>query len=87
MTVETLVERESTILERIVVTPESAQGILGLRFSKEDEDRMRELMDRNNRGAIAQQERAEMETYRRIGSLLGILQARARLLLANEKAR
>lgn len=86
MTTSALAERESTILKRLVVTPESAQAILRLKFGEEDEDRMRDLMDKNNRGSIGEQERVEMETYRRIGNLLGILQARARLLLAGEEA-
>ena len=86
MTISAPVERESTIFRRLVVTPESAQAILGLKFSREDEDRMRELMDKNNKGAIGDEERLEMETYRRVGNLVGILQARARLLLADEEA-
>lgn len=48
-----------------------------LYFSREDEDRMRELMDKNNKGAMGDEERAEMEAYRRVGNLLGMLQDRA----------
>jgi hypothetical protein len=43
---------------------------------------MRELMDRNNQGLLTDSERDEMEGFRRVGTLLGILQARARLALS-----
>ena len=42
---------------------------------------MRELMQRNNQGSITERERAEMESYRRVGTFLGVVQARARLHL------
>jgi hypothetical protein len=43
---------------------------------------MRELMDCNNQGLLTDSKRVEMEGVRRVGRLLGILQARARLALA-----
>jgi hypothetical protein len=44
---------------------------------------MRELMDRNNQGLLTDAERVKMESFRRVGTLLGILQARALLALGN----
>lgn len=76
------VDHETSIFERLVVSPESAEAILSIKFTPEDEDRMRALMDRNNQGTISQEEMEEMEAYSRIGSFLGILQAKARLYLS-----
>lgn len=79
----TTVEFDSSILERLVVSPDSAEAVLSMKFSPEDEEHMRELLDRNNKGTITEEERQQMESYRRIGTFLGILQARARLYLNN----
>jgi hypothetical protein len=75
------VVHESAIMERLVLSPEKAEAIASLSFAREDQERMRELMDRNNQGLLTDSERAEMESFRRVGTLLGILQARARLAL------
>ncbi len=72
---------ESSILDRLVLPPESARAVLAIKFPAEDEERMRELMDRNNRGTITAGELAEMEGFRRVGTFLGVLQAKARLQL------
>jgi hypothetical protein len=77
---------ESSILERLVVPPESAKAVLSIKFPPEDEERMRELMERNNRGTITEREEAEMEGYRRVGTFLGIMQAKARLHLKQSGA-
>ena len=63
------------------MSPESARAVLSIHFSSSDEQRMRELMDKNNTGAITPAEQAEMEAFRRIGSFLAIMQATARLHL------
>ena len=77
---------ESAIIERLVLSPEKAEAIVSLAFSPEDEQRLRELMDRNNQGSLTDAERAEMEGFRRVGALLGILQSQARLALAKSRA-
>jgi hypothetical protein len=77
---------ESAIMERLVLSPEKAEAIVSLGFSPEDQERMRELMERNNLGALTDSERAEMEGFRRVGTLLGVLQSRARLALAKRQA-
>jgi hypothetical protein len=74
-------QHEAFIFERLVVPPEFAQALTALRFSSEDEARMRELMERNNQGALTPDEAAQMEAFRRIGSFLAIIQAKARLHL------
>lgn len=77
---------ESAIMERLILSPEKAEAIVSLAFAREDQERMRELMERNNEGLLTDSERAEMEGFRRVGTLLGILQARARLALGNTNA-
>ncbi len=72
---------ESSILDRLVLPTKSARAVLAIKFSADDEGRMRELMDRNNQGTLAACELAEMEGYRRVGTFLGVLQAKARLHL------
>lgn len=75
------VQYEASIFERLVVAPESAQALLSVRFSPQDEDRMRELMEQNNQGALGAEEQAEMEAFRQVGAFLAIAQAQARLRL------
>jgi hypothetical protein len=75
------VQFEASILDRLLVAAESAQAVLSIRFSSPDEERMRHLMERNNQGTISEEERAEMEAYRRIGSFLAIAHAKAHLQL------
>ena len=75
------VQHEASIMERLVIDPESAKAVLSMRFAPADEERMRNLMDKNNQGIISAEEQAEMEAFRRIGSFLAIAQAKARLHL------
>ena len=82
----TAIIHESAIMERLIFSPEKAEAIVSLAFSPEDEERMRELMERNNQGPLTDTERTEMEGFRRVGTLLGILQSRARLALAERPA-
>jgi hypothetical protein len=77
---------ESSIMERLVWSPDKAEAILSIAFSPEDIERMRHLMDRNNEGTLSQEERAEMDDFRRVGTFLAILQARARLFLESGNA-
>lgn len=42
---------------------------------------MRELMEKNNQGLLSPEEKAEMEAFRRVGTFLGVLKARAQLQL------
>lgn len=63
---------------------DAARALSALRFSSSDVERMRELMEKNNQGSLTTDETAEMEAFRRIGSFLAILQAKARLQLARD---
>ena len=58
-----------------------ARALLRLKFSEAQNDRMWELADKANRGTLSEEERGRMESFRRVGNLLALLQARARLVL------
>jgi len=76
-----MVQYETSIFERLLVAPGAAEAVLSIRFSPDDEARMRELMDKNNRGTITAEEQAQMEAFRQAGSFLAIAQNTARLQL------
>jgi hypothetical protein len=75
---------EIVIFQRVLgngkrdLAPALARYILTLGFSDEDKARMHELAVRNQEGALAPEEKEELEGYARAGCLLGILQSRAR---------
>jgi hypothetical protein len=65
--------------------PEAAQSILRWKFSGKSIKRMNQLADRNRRGVISAAEREVLERYLRVGSLVNLLQAKARLSLQKQK--
>jgi hypothetical protein len=67
--------------ERDHLSPEAARFFLKLIFSEAQNVEMRMLADKNNRGELTEAERAVMESYRRVGQFLAIMQAKARLAL------
>jgi hypothetical protein len=75
------IEYETLILARLLVTPAAAQALLAVRFNADDEERMRDLMEKNNHGTITEDEHFEMEAFRRVGSFLAVAHAKARLQL------
>jgi hypothetical protein len=89
MSTENHVVTEAEILERVVMSdqpgmsPESARALLDLRFDSCAINRMQELAEKNRAGALTKDERQEMETYARVGNLLNIVQAKARLALSS----
>jgi hypothetical protein len=82
----------ATLLDRIfdpfgaVLTPESARRIADWRADEETERRLDEQGDKCNEGALSAAEREEYETYVRAIDFIGILQAKARALLARHGA-
>ena len=83
---------ESDILEQLVThehagfSPEAARTLLHLRFGPEAIRRMSELAEKNRQGILTAEERADLEKYLRVGNFINILQARARLALADAAA-
>jgi hypothetical protein len=61
--------------------PEVAQSVLSWKFKQRAVTRMDELDERNRSGAISPDERDELEKYLRVGTLINLLQAKARLSL------
>ncbi len=80
----TMTQIEASILSRLVEpeTPslslEAARSILAIEFSKEDVDRMHELLEKANSGTITPNEQDEANSYERIGHMLALLQSKAR---------
>ena len=78
----------STVLDRIfdpisdVLTPESAQRLVAWRADEPTQRRLDELGDKCSQGDLTAAERDEYETYVRAIDFIGILQAKARALLA-----
>lgn len=60
---------------------ETAEAILRLAFRDSAKARMRELLDRNNRGVLTPDEQQALEKYLRVGQFLDLIQAKARLSL------
>jgi hypothetical protein len=79
---------EADILAEVIapedgdMTVEAAESILKWRFSSRAARRMRRLLDRHNQGVLTVEEEAQLERYRRVGLLLDLVQAKARLSLA-----
>jgi hypothetical protein len=75
---------ESTILSRVIapdegtLSVEGASALLSLKFSEEDQQRMRELAEKARRGELTGEDAAWTTAYERVGSLLGLLQSKAR---------
>jgi hypothetical protein len=58
-----------------------ARMLLEMRFSDDAQARIRDLLDRNNRGVLTEAERDLLDKYLRVGQFLDLLQAKARLTL------
>lgn len=78
---------EAEILAQVIspeepdLPPEVANAILRLAFRGTALTKMRELVDKNNRGLLDAAEQSAMEKYRRVGQFLDMMQAKARLSL------
>ncbi|MGO9919679.1 MAG: hypothetical protein ACLQIB_33925 [Isosphaeraceae bacterium] len=64
-----------------------ARYILTLGFNEDDQARMRELAERNQEGALASDEREELENFVKAGHLLALLHSKARRSLKARKGR
>jgi len=62
-------------------SPDTAREILSLQFDRNDKQRMHQLSLKAQDGTLAPGEQAEIESYRRVGFLLGVLWSKARLSL------
>lgn len=78
---------EAGILKKVVapqvadLTPDVAHSLLSFKFDARTTKHIRQLLQKNNRGTISAQERIALEKYLRVGQLLDLLHAKARLSL------
>ena len=91
MAVESTPQGGATILSRLFepnvasLSPEAAEGLLTIGFSKEDKARMHDLAVRNQDGALSEDERKDLIGYIEAGHILGLLHAKARLSLKHSR--
>jgi hypothetical protein len=78
---------EADILQQVITgrnggfAPETARELLKLSFDRSTLSRIRRLLNKNNRGTIQTDERATLDKYLRVGQLIDLLHAQARLSL------
>jgi hypothetical protein len=82
---------EAAIWERVIhpegqMTRETARHILQLGFSEAEQRRMKELAARNRAGTLTPEEEASLDNFCRVGSMLSILQSRARRVLKSRRS-
>lgn len=65
---------------------ETARALAALRVNERTQARVEELAEKCNEGQLSPDERAEYEAYVQASTLIGILQAKARRVLAQTKA-
>ena len=63
------------------MSAEAAQSVLSWKLSDRAISQMRTSLDRNNKGELTPPEQEEREQYRRIGMLIDLVQAKARISL------
>src|SRR5437899_1311035 len=88
MSTRTITENtEAAILARVIevdefeLTPDVARYLLSMHLPDADRDRVDELSAKARSGLLTEAEEAELDSYLHIGSLLGVMQSRARRLL------
>ena len=75
---------EAAILARVIVpeqpslSAEAARSLLTLGFGEEDLLKMADLAEKARRGTLSLEESREIEGFERVGSLIGLLQSKAR---------
>jgi hypothetical protein len=87
MSVESPSITDADILAAVVapqqptMSAEAARFFLDLRFTQEQIEHMHALAEKNNMGTLTEGERADMESYARVGSFISLVQSKARLSL------
>ncbi len=65
------------------LSPEIARKLLQFRFEAAHHDRVNVLSEKAQQGTLTSAEQDELDEYIRVGTLLGILQSKARQVLKN----
>ena len=63
------------------MTPEVARYLLSIKFPAADEDRVNELSAKARAGTLTDTEIQELDSYLHVGSLLAVMQSKARQIL------
>lgn len=77
--------QDTAILSRLFdVAPEDlsrelSQFLLKIEFGADDKDRMHVLSEKARNDELSEADQAEIDSYERVGHVLGILQAKARI--------
>jgi hypothetical protein len=66
--------------------PETARALVDLRIGKRMQARVEKLAEKCNEGKLTPGERSEYEAYVQASTMIGILQSKARKVLAKAKA-
>jgi hypothetical protein len=83
----TVPSRQAEILARTIgaddagLSEEAARSLLTLQITDTDRDRVNQLAAQSRDGSLNEEERAELDDYERVASLLELLQSKARLSL------
>jgi hypothetical protein len=77
---------EAAIWARVIhpngeLTPAVARAILELEFTIDDQERMHELSQKAQEGALTPEEQFEIDNFERVGNLLAIWKSQSRKLL------
>ena len=89
-TASSLAGPNATVLERAIdfereLSPTAARALLQIRFAYRQHERMSALLEKSRSGTLTAREEEEIDTYERLGCLIGILHSRARQAL-NKRA-
>jgi hypothetical protein len=82
---------EALILARIIqsdereISPEIARYLISMRLPPGDEARVDELSAKARAGSLSEGETTELDSYLHIGTLLGVMQSRARRILSRDE--
>jgi len=82
----------STVLEEMLepvsrsIGLETARALVSLKIGKRTQARVEKLAEKCGQGKLTSGEKAEYEAYVQASTLIGILQSKARKLLARKKA-
>jgi hypothetical protein len=68
------------------LTPDVARRIVGLRASADVQQKLDDFAEKSTAGTLTETERAEYETCLRAINFIGVLQAKARKLIATDSA-
>lgn len=63
------------------LSEDAARSLLALKLVESDRDRVHQLTTKARSGSLSDQERAELDEYEQVASLMELLQSKARLSL------